>query len=501
MKRTFIISFMAVMALMQSSCKKYLEQTSQDLIRPVTITHYKELLQGEGYFKDLYARGWFIDVMTDNIAALDLIYPTTGQNTKAKYAGPAYKWAADLEEVTGTFSDRLFQHLYKNILAANTCIQAGEKAEGTATEKAVLMGQAYFHRAYGYFTLANLYAQAHNEAQPDDLCVPLILETTPSLKTYNRATIKEVWDLIKADITKAVELLSTDNATRTVYEVNYKAALVLASRISLYMEDYEQVIKYGEKFLVLNPALRNITAITTSPTNSGAFAPGTFLMLNNPEIVFTFGTMNSSSVEGSYMFYTRETTAFSEVGFSASKDEPGGLMKTYEATDRRLNHWFTLPTGAPGEVLGVITRTPVKVSFYDGNRFSQTMRAGEVYLNIAEAYARKASPDPAHTIELLNQLRRNRIAGYTDLTAAGFAGAQELVQFVWDERRRELCFEEFHRWWDLRRTGQPALQHDYLGDVFELKPKDPAYILNFPKQELEFNTSLVPNARPVRTPL
>ena len=35
--------------MLLTGCEGFLETTSQDLIVPVTVEHYKELLQGEGY--------------------------------------------------------------------------------------------------------------------------------------------------------------------------------------------------------------------------------------------------------------------------------------------------------------------------------------------------------------------------------------------------------------------------------------------------------------------
>lgn len=502
MKRISTILFIAgIMMPGLSSCKKFLAQDSQDLIRPVTVAHYKELLQGEGYFKDLYRYGWFVDAMTDNIMLIDMLYPTTVTNTKTEYSQFAYRWGPDLEDPTGTFTDRLFQTLYKNILAANTCLEAVDGAEGTEAERKVLKGQALFTRAYSYFVLANLYAQAYNVAGDNDLCVPLILRTNPTLSGFNRATMKEVWDLISNDIEAAVEDLSTDNMTRTAYEVNYKAALLLASRVFLFKEDYDKTIDYGERFLLQNPALFDITAITISPSTGGTNASKCFLLLNyNPEIVFTFSKFGSAGGEGGYVYFTKEAVALAPVAYGASINTYSPLINSYGANDRRKNYWFAPPTGAPGTLLASPSYTPMKVNYYEGCRTSQYLRSGEVYLNLAEAYAKKATPDNGRAITLLNQLRSRRIASYTDLAAGDFADQAALVSFILDERRRELCFEEFHRWWDLRRNGQPRLEHVWLTDTYTLNQDDPAYVLNFPRYELEFNPDLVPNPRPVRNP-
>lgn len=40
-----------ILMTMAISCDDFLETTSQDLIVPKTVEHYKELLQGEGYFR------------------------------------------------------------------------------------------------------------------------------------------------------------------------------------------------------------------------------------------------------------------------------------------------------------------------------------------------------------------------------------------------------------------------------------------------------------------
>ena len=37
---------------------------------------------------------------------------------------------------------------------------------------------------------------------------------------------------------------------------------------------------------------------------------------------------------------------------------------------------------------------------------------------------------------------------------------EQLVSFIRDERRRELCFEN-HRWFDLRRYGMEEIKHTW----------------------------------------
>ena len=77
-----------------------------------------------------------------------------------------------------------------------------------------------------------------------------------------------------------------------------------------------------------------------------------------------------------------------------------------------------------------------------------------------------------------------------------FADAEELLAFCLRERRRELCFEGNHRWFDLRRLGMPEIKHVFLdqdngyGTEYVLQKEDPRYVLPIPDEVTKRNPNL-----------
>jgi hypothetical protein len=127
------------------------------------------------------------------------------------------------------------------------------------------------------------------------------------------------------------------------------------------------------------------------------------------------------------------------------------------------------------------------------------MRNAEAYLNKAEAAAMLGLPADANSA--INTLRQARIDPAT-FSPVNYSGAQ-LVNFIRDERRRELCFEG-HRWFDLKRyavnKAYPftiTIVHTY-SDInygtppfvkanLVLQPGDPDYLIPIPNAAIIFN--------------
>ena len=136
------------------------------------------------------------------------------------------------------------------------------------------------------------------------------------------------------------------------------------------------------------------------------------------------------------------------------------------------------------------------------NLLHENWRSVEVMLNLAEAYTRKNNEVTSDALDLLNNLRRCRLnpKAYVEKTSADFPNAQALLKFIWEERRRELCFEEAMRFWDMRRQGMPEVKHEFYSSMtssktFVLKQGSPNYLLPIPLSETEYNDGMTNNSR------
>ena len=106
-----------------------------------------------------------------------------------------------------------------------------------------------------------------------------------------------------------------------------------------------------------------------------------------------------------------------------------------------------------------------------------------------------------NALDAINTLRTKRFDPneYTALTADN---ADDLVEKVREERRRELCFEE-HRWYDLRRWGMKEIKHVWYPSSdklieYTLNANDLLYTVPLPKNSLDKNAKLEQNELPAK---
>lgn len=508
MKNRLIYVGVLILFLGQASCDDFLKEDSGDLLIPRSVEDFIPVLYGEGYPKNFNSDVDWFKLMTDEVEMGRLDRDPNNDdaegfdNLNGGDGRQVYVWSKDIEEKIADFN---WDNRYQNILGCNTIIDALPTMECPPQDSGkynFLAAQAYALRAYHYFCLINCYALPWAPENLDKLGV--IIRTTPQIQTMprERASIGEVYELINKDLVLAEKYTLNAEVSGNKHLMSPVAIKFLSTRVALFQEKWDEVIAKGKEFWAENSFILNLNGIDESKMGTSSNTDFTMLDLNqNNEIIFTFGSSSSA-----YNYLSGVGGLFA-LGFRVSYSGDNSLLKSYGESDLRRKAFFKqdvikagLPSlGIPDEI-SCYNNEPIKYKGKGGYR--ENWRTVEVLLSMAEAYARESDGISQDAIDLLNQLRVNRIKNYQNLQISDFPTQQDLVQFIWDERRRELCFEEAMRFWDLRRQGMPELVHKYYGDessfeTYVLKKGSPNYVLSIPRSETGNNYLITSNEREV----
>jgi hypothetical protein len=528
MKNLYSYLILIISALTINACNNYLKTDSADLLIPESVDDYAPLLLGEAYPSKFSSQISFVNLMTDDVEMGPLYYDSEMKNNtyfkgwlegidlNAQDGQYAYIWQDDYSE---NISDKFWATRYSYILACNTIIDAlptMSYSESQVGKYNNLAAQAYALRAYHYFCLVNTYALPYSSENLDKPGV--VLKTSPDIETkpQARATIKAIYDLINNDINKAQTYIEKAENKASKFEITPQAIYFLAARIALFQNDWDKVIESANKFLTLNKSILNLNSIDSTllglPIGTG-FTTTTPFSLNSikcDEVVFGFGRDDSRSIREygnlapyKYLNY--------EYGFHTSWNGENSLISLYDNDDLRLHAYY-----AKTYVKGGTKKKPIYFAGqyyplkYDYNTSlteyaPQAWRTPELYLNLAEAYAQKEAGISQKAIDILNQLRKNKyITGSSkwEKQISDFTTKEDLIKFIWQERRRELSFEEIMRFWDIRREGMPAQEHKLFSspkdyNVYKLRQESPNYVLLIPYDETNQNSDIINNTREV----
>jgi hypothetical protein len=345
-----------------------------------------------------------------------------------------------------------------------------------------------------------------------------------------------VYALIVSDLTEAIELFSTleSHYQFRQFRANLPMAMLLLARTHLFMENWTQAAHYsqrlidewGHRFQVRD--LRQLTVSNVHPNAATTDDPNVrrtqhfdpnFLTHNNPDVIWLFNSAaDVTRLTSENLALLDRPTIINNNTFAhltlASRD----LINTFDPSDLRLRTYFVrslffepdyneqefdpaaLRFRAYGKMrisddaTGIPRLPPGGNSFLPSisvGDFGQSLRITEAFLILAEAQAMLGQS--AQALQTLHHIWRNRFA---DGNAPVSYTEGDIVQVVRNERRRELALES-HRWFDLRRWGQPQIERVWVEPAtglrrrFTLTENDPGYTLPLPHDILNRNIDLV----------
>ena len=482
-------TFLIILIFSLYACEDFLDEASQDLIIPNSVTQFSEILSKEAYQKeDDPEVPLYLELMTDNVSGFDNKKKSSWnprRNYEELFFG-YYTWQKNPQRGrTGILQpDESWAWFYKSILVCNLIIEkiAKKEVEGTENEKNNLLAEAHFLRAWNYFNLVNLYGKPYREATAkSDLGVPINNLTIATDKTFKRASVAENYSLIESDLDKAIDNFEKTTINNNYFRGNLAVSYLLASRVALYQEKYNKVIEYANRGLEIKSVLQNLETLNKTledENGDGLGSDNPFIGDYNSEILFTYG--NGEVFYGLFDSYEGVDQIF-----SYSKE----LRKMYQDDDLRGKYFF-------GD------SESFKISdFLFNSCYAYGLRTAEFYLNRAEARIEKG--DFTSGMEDINTVRAVRYASGKTYKLKGDS-QQKARKFLREERRREFCFEG-QRWFDIRRWGL-SLERTYVlpqkngQETYKLEADDDAYTLLIPEEIRLKEPNLERINRPIRNP-
>ncbi|MBO7194278.1 MAG: RagB/SusD family nutrient uptake outer membrane protein [Bacteroidaceae bacterium] len=512
--KKYINIFATIVAVFSAtSCGDFLEPNSTSEFVPKDAVSLNELLLGEAYQRnDMTGFNVFLNLLDDDIEAAPYQTPITGFDAN-KYLA-SYSWQPDmykLMDAAGSGHTNMYESYYSVILGANTIIDYLPKVNDTEDNKNKVKAQAYALRGFYYFNLVNIFGKPYN-SDSTALGVPLKLQSgiEPSDDYLKRKTVAEVYAQILSDLHTA-EAAYLELPESEQWNDNFRTSLpmvqLMLSRTYLYMENWTEAARYAKK--VMDDTRFQLVDLINLPVEelneNGEYVRTYFDMTNYKcsETIWPFGNVEDM-FSWTSEYANNPTNPANGQNMHAYFKASQSLLDSYLEWDLRLIHYIVqAPDGQGGEMAMAygkvnIGQTSHKPSFVVGS-FGRTLRLSEAYLNYAEAMAMLGGSGDEEATAALNKLLEKRFDP-EDFEEVEFDSNAELVQFVRDERRRELCYEG-HRWFDLRRWGMPAITHTWhdsetQSSNYTLQEGDLLYTVPIPDEALQSNKSLVQNELP-----
>lgn len=500
MKNKILIIATAIVFLSIASCKEdYLETTPTDRVdnSAVFTTTSNANTALNGIYRYMFER--YSDQHQPGVGGillnLEFMGDDIGQATAAWYSSDAGTWLQHRTDNSAivSYSYRLFYRIIGN---ANYIIDNIEGATGSTSEKNRIKAEALTLRAYGHFFLVQMFGKRYDAATKPNtqLGVPLMVSSSDSNKP--RATVEEVYTQINKDLDDAIALNISTRVNKS--HINVSVAKGLRARVALTMQDYPNAIKFAKEVIDANLfPLMSVAAYQTGFNDAPSLSEFMWASIPAADQADTFGSFFSQIAFNANTTYMRLRPKFIN---SLTYDK-------ISSTDVRKRMWEP----APNATNFPLPATTFQRSNFMSRKFSvkavgqptlgdvPLMRSAEMYLILAEAYARTAGQELNARTALFTLVNRRDPSAILSTNAG-----QALIDEILLNRRVELWGEGF-RWLDLKRLNLPMdrtasafpnfVSQTSNGTVF-IAAGDPSWQFLFPRVEMEANTSLVGQQNP-----
>ena len=426
----------------------------------------------------------------------DLVYAVDGySNTYGNH------WQWDIRS-TNSEIEAVYASLYSIISNCNFYLEKidGVMAKQTDDERITILeqytGEVYAIRALCYSELLKLYCKAYDPATAQNEKGVVLRKSYSQKEPSMRASLKESYEFVVADLERAEELLDEQYDVYSSYYMTQAVAHAIHARVALYMQDWEAAIEHSSKVIDHPNQMYALSPANQMYTNQMTFFDYMWNYDRATETIWQVGFTTTSyggALGQVFLSFNNDFTYYYPDYVPAQ-----WVLDLYTSGDMRYNSYFaTLTTGYDHGLTW-----PLLVKYYGNQNFigyyiyhvtmPKPFRLAEQYLIRAEAYCRKSSPDFSKATKDMNTLRESRFSaggGSISLTSENY------IEQIAAERVRELYMEghrlqDIKRWGKLYRGGEGFTrtpQNNTLseGSSLSVKADDVRFVWPIPQHELE----------------
>ena len=414
----------------------------------------------------------------------DLVYAVQGNSNQY-----GTHWLWDIRS-TNSEIEAVYAGLYRVIGRCNFYLDQVDKLRSSLTDDAEIQyldyytGEVYCARALAYSELIKCFCKAYDPATAENELGVVLADTYFGEKPAKRATLKDSYEFVIADLKKAQELLGEENDGYDAPYFTQAAAHAIHARVALYMQDWDAAVEHSTKLIESdNFALASARSYATSSqtylqymwTNDASF-----------EDIWRIGYTATSFGGAQGSVFLNFTTDY--YYYYPDYVPAQWVLDLYGSGDARYNAYFAqLQTGYAHQLTW-----PLLVKYYGNESLMANMiyhvnmpkplRLAEQYLIRAEAYCQKGNFAKASSdLSALGQARYVN-GGSISVNAGNW------LQTISDERVRELYMEGF-RLHDLKRWGQgfqrtPQSQTQSEGSSMKIDAGNPLFVWPIPNHEI-----------------
>ena len=219
MKNIYIVVLMSLAVLFNGCKDDFLETTSTQTVDEQAVFNDTQsaMLAVNGLHKLMWIGDLSSSAFYGGYDMLMIWYEVMGDDLVYTYSNAQFQkqaqWSSHRNATNGSSTHfyRLLQYFISN---SSMIIDHIDAAKGMESEKNYIKGQAYFYRAFAYFTMVQMYGGRY-KAEGNNTQLGVVIRNDNSTDPRARSTVEEVYTQVNGDIDLAIQLLGATNEKRT----------------------------------------------------------------------------------------------------------------------------------------------------------------------------------------------------------------------------------------------------------------------------------------------